>query len=99
MDINHPNQNGLTMRVFEVLGSGKKLVTTNGDVKKYPFYNTHNICIIDRNNIVMDRSFFDTPFQKIDTDLYKRMSINGWLEEIFFSENEFNWSGKKNNAC
>lgn len=99
LDINHPNQNGLTMRVFEVLGSGKKLVTTNGDVKKYPFYNTHNICIIDRNNIVMDRSFFDTPFQKIDTDLYKRMSINGWLEEIFFSENEFNWSGKKNNAC
>lgn len=91
LDVNHPNQNGLTMRVFEVLGSGKKLVTTNADVKKYPFYNTNNICIIDRSNIVMDRTFFDTPFQKTDSNLYERMSINGWLEEIFFSDNEFNW--------
>lgn len=91
LDVNHPSQNGLTMRVFEVLGSGKKLVTTNEDVKKYPFYNTNNIYIIDRSNIVLDRSFFGTPFQKIDSDLYERMSISGWLEEIFFPANEFNW--------
>lgn len=91
LDVNHPNQNGLTMRVFEVLGSGKKLVTTNEEVKKYPFYNINNISIIDRDNIVMDRSFFDTPYQKIDSDLYKRMSINGWLEEIFFPKDKFDW--------
>lgn len=92
LDINHPNQNGLTMRVFEVLGSGKKLITTNKDIKKYPFYNPNNIYIIDRKVTVMDKTFFDMPFQTMDDDLYERMSIKGWLEEIFFPENEFNWS-------
>jgi spore maturation protein CgeB len=91
LDINHPNQNGLTMRVFEVLGSGKKLVTTNEDIKKYPFYNPNNIYVIDRNAIVMDKAFFEIHFQGIDSELYERISIGGWLDEIFFSKDEFNW--------
>ena len=28
LDINHPNQRGLTMRTFEALGAGKKIITT-----------------------------------------------------------------------
>jgi spore maturation protein CgeB len=91
LDINHPNQNGLTMRVFEVLGSGNKLVTTNENIKKYPFYNSNNIYVIDRSKVIMDRSFFDLPFENMDLDLFERMSINGWLEEIFFPKDEFNW--------
>jgi hypothetical protein len=39
----------------------------------------------------MDRSFFDLPFENMDLDLFERMSINGWLEEIFFPKDEFNW--------
>ncbi len=27
------------MRTFETIGSGKKLITTNADIKDYPFYN------------------------------------------------------------
>ena len=34
LDINHPGQNGLTMRTFEALGAGKKLITTNTEIKK-----------------------------------------------------------------
>lgn len=98
LDINHPNQNGLTMRVFEVLGSGKKLVTTNSDIKKYPFYNSDNVYIIDRNNIEMDKTFFDKPFKRIDSVLYDKMSICGWLEELFFLDANFDWLSKRNNV-
>ncbi|WP_078225763.1 hypothetical protein [Flavobacterium sp. LM4] len=91
LDINHPNQKGLTMRVFEVLGSGNKLITTNSEIKKYPFYNSNNIYIIDRNNIKIDKSFFDVPFQKIEPQIYESMSITGWLNELFFQGNNFDW--------
>lgn len=97
LDINHPNQNGLTMRVFEALGSSKKLITTNMDIKRYPFYNENNIYIIDRNNIKMDYKFFELPFAGINEELYKRMSICGWLEELFFSDSDFEWLNKENN--
>ncbi|MFD2554231.1 CgeB family protein [Sphingobacterium tabacisoli] len=83
LDINHPGQKGLTMRTFESLGAGRKLITTNEDVKKYPFYNSKNIWIINRDNPVYDLSFFETEFVPIDEDLYKSMSIKGWIEEVF----------------
>lgn len=91
LDINHPNQNGLTMRVFEALGSGKKLITTNSDIKRYPFYNTNNVFVIDRYNIVVEKSFFDKPFIKIDEKLYNQMSIDGFLKELFFSKDINKW--------
>lgn len=96
LDINHPNQRGLTMRVFEALGSGKKLITTNVDIKKYPFYNENNIYVIDRNDINLNHHFFDLPFTNIDENLYYRMSISGWLEELFFSNESFDWLKEQN---
>ncbi|TDW47125.1 hypothetical protein EV144_105141 [Flavobacterium sp. 270] len=91
LDINHPNQRGLTMRVFEALGSGKKLITTNIDIKRYPFYNENNIYVIDRHNIKLDHHFFDLPFININENLYHKMSISGWLEELFFGNQSFIW--------
>lgn len=91
LDINHPNQRGLTMRVFEALGSSRKLITTNTDIKQYPFYNTNNIYVIDRNDISLDYGFFESPFIEINEDLYHKMSISGWLEELFFDEHSLDW--------
>ena len=31
------------MRTFEALGAGKKLITTNKEIKKYSFYESNNI--------------------------------------------------------
>lgn len=91
LDINHPFQKGLTMRTFEALGAGIKLITTNIEIKKYPFYNPNNVLVIDRNNIkIKDNNFFLSPFEIIAEDDYKKMSINGWLHCLFVaSENHF----------
>lgn len=92
LDINHPNQNGLTMRVFESLGASKKIITTNKDIANYPFYDTNNVLIIDRNNITVNKDFFEKPFKSIDRLLYEKMSIDGWVKDIFFNKNINFWN-------
>ena len=91
LDINHPGQHGLTMRTFEALGAGKKIITTNPDVKKYPFYNDNNVFVINRENVVLDTSFFESPFEKIPDQLYQEMSLSGWLKAIFIEKNQNCW--------
>ncbi|PVH25603.1 CgeB family protein [Sphingobacterium corticibacter] len=83
LDINHPDQDGLTMRTFETLGAGRKLITTNPNIKKYPFYNTQNVMIIDREQVDFDPAFFETEFLNFEPQLYAAMSLRGWLEEVF----------------
>jgi spore maturation protein CgeB len=83
LDINHFEQNGLTMRTFEALGAGRKLITTNPKIKKYPFYDPKNIYIIDRENIKFDENFFKSDFKKMNAEIRESMSLKGWIEEIF----------------
>jgi hypothetical protein len=91
LDIHHPKQVGLTMRTFESLGAEKKIITTNYDIINYPFYNSNNIWIIDRNNITVDLDFFTNSFNKLDPKLVHSMSITGWLEELFFDHEKRIW--------
>lgn len=83
LDIEHPMQNGLTMRTFEVLGAQKKLATTNREISEYDFYHEDNILIIDRKCPTISSEFLKRPFKKLDQSLLKKYSITGWLEEIF----------------
>jgi len=91
LDINHPGQKGLTMRTFEALGAGKKLITTNEEIKKYPFYNPKNIYVINRDNIVLDKTFFDTPYEDSSEEIYHKASIEGWLNCVFVEKDLNFW--------
>ncbi|MGB0879636.1 MAG: hypothetical protein ACPGTO_03630 [Polaribacter sp.] len=91
LDINHPSQKGLTMRTFEAIGARKKIITTNKEIKKYIFYNPNNIKIIDRDNLDLDLDFFASDYQKIDNEVYKMCTIDGWLSSIFIEKNNFYW--------
>lgn len=91
LDVNKPFQNGLTMRTFEALASGKKLLTTNCDIKNYPFYDPENIQILDRNKLNIDPVFFKTQFKKIDADLLDKMSLDSWIECLFFQNQDDYW--------
>lgn len=83
LDINHPKQSGLTMRTFETMGSQRKLITTNSDVKNYDFYQESNILVIDRKNPVIDMEFFKKPFVPYSESVLNKYSIEGWLRTIF----------------
>lgn len=83
LDINHPAQNGLTMRTFECLGAKKKLITTNTNVKSYDFYHENNILIIDREKIILDKNFLSLPYMELSPEIYKKYCIEEWLKTIF----------------
>lgn len=94
LDINHPYQTGLTMRTFEALGAGRKLITTNAQVIDYPFYDSENILIIDRNNIVLNETFFQTSFKAIASETLYLMSLDGWIDCLFNRHQDTYWLKK-----
>jgi hypothetical protein len=83
IDIQHPQQIGLTMRTIEVLGARRKLLTTNTDIVNYDFYHPNNIYVLDRNNLKIDTSFFNRKMVRVDDFIYNRYSIDGWISEVF----------------
>ncbi len=83
VDIEHPNQVGLTMRTFEVLASGKKLITTNKNIATHDFYHPSRICIIDRIDPKLETDFFEGQMEPLPMSFFVNFSLNGWLLEIF----------------
>ena len=82
LDIQHPNQTGLTIRTIEMIGMNKKLITTNESIKKYDFYNPNNIAVINRNSIEIPQEFLEIPFQKIDDKIYMKYSLENWIIDV-----------------
>ncbi len=91
LDINHPYQRGLTLRTFEALGAGKKIITTNQEIEKFPFYNANNIFVINRENIQLEKMFFQTPYKEIDRETYDKFSLEGFLYNIFVNPETDYW--------
>lgn len=89
LDIQHPNQNGLTMRCIETLGAKRKLITTNTEISKYDFYNKSNIFIISRDYFSTNKDleelsqFIKIPYQEVDSVVYEHYSIESWVDEVF----------------
>jgi len=83
LDIEHPRQTGLTMRTFEVIASGKKLVTTNRSVVDQDFYDPARILVIDRNDPVVPPQFLAAGLPPFPPGFISKYSLRGWLSEIF----------------
>jgi hypothetical protein len=83
LDVNHPQQIGLTMRTFETLGAQRKLITTNQDIKNYDFYNENNILVVDRKKPVIGEEFFLKPFEPYSSEMLFKYSIHGWISSLF----------------
>lgn len=83
IDVHHPKQTGLTMRMLESVGAQKKIITTNPDVKNYDFYQQDNILVVDRNNPEIPEGFLRQPYKPLDNNIYARYSLRMWVKEIF----------------
>ncbi len=82
VDIQHPKQTGLTMRTIEMLGANKKIITTNADIQNYDFYHPNNICIVDRDSIVVPTEFMTAPFAPVEEKVKGRYSINYFVLDV-----------------
>lgn len=81
LDIELNIQYGLTMRTFEALGAGLKLITTNTYIQDEPFYNPQNITILNRNNLCIDLDFFKTDF--LNDPSFERYLFENWFNNVF----------------
>lgn len=83
IDIQKKNQSGLTMRSIEVLGAGRKLITTNQDIKNYDFYDENNIAILNRENPQIPVDFLSKDYNEIDKEILEKYTISFFINEIF----------------
>lgn len=76
-------QTGLTMRTFETLGAGKKLITTNKNIINEPFYNPEFINVIDINDLTLNIDFIrKIPTSSMEQTI-KDYSIGNYIKKLF----------------
>lgn len=83
LDVEHSDQRGLTMRTIEMMGMGKKLITTNTGIQKYDFYHPNNICVIDRDAPQIPKDFWTSPYVPVSQSILQRYSLRAFVEDIF----------------
>jgi len=89
LDIQHPQQSGLSMRCIEALGKRKIIVTNNKDIANYDIYNHNNIII---NNYTDPTQCFDMfndlkmkKYVNLPIELLYKYSLDAWVKEIFYN--------------
>ena len=83
IDINRPDQLGLTMRSIEAVGAQRKLITTNSDIVNYDINSPKSVLIVNRKNPIINDSFFrlkETPYTPAVREKY---SVTAWINTIF----------------
>lgn len=87
-DMQHNQQTGLTMRTIETLGANRKLITTNGNIRKYDFYNEKNIFVIEDKNINDIEKFLKNDYEPVNNGIYKKYSLRSWVETFTSDAND-----------
>lgn len=81
VDFSNVNQSGLSMRVIEALGAGKKLLTTNEKIKNEAFYDPKQIHVTDWKQLAIPEDFFQTTYHAAKNLDYLR--LDNWLDTLF----------------
>ena len=83
VEFQRKNQIGLSFRVFEALGTKKKLITNNPDIINYDFYNPQNIFIIDEDNPIVPEDFVNSPYVDVPEEIICKYRVENWVKEVF----------------
>ncbi|HIE4562008.1 hypothetical protein R1L06_05205 [Stenotrophomonas sp. C4297] len=81
IDINRPDQKGLTMRTIEALGAQRKLITTNEDVSSYDLYSSSAVKIVDRVAPVVQDEFLTASHRPFDDAVRTRYTVGNWVRQ------------------
>lgn len=84
IDIHPSIQTGLTMRTFEVLASGAKLITTNREILKEKLYDENFIFLLN-NNYSEAIEFINKPLPEYKIKNIEEYSLNSWLQRLIFN--------------
>lgn len=82
LDTDMPIQVGATERVIWALARGKKVLSTNTQLKKMPFYNRDQIHFIDRLNPVLDIEFITSKGEFPINPYIEDLRIDKWVHKM-----------------
>lgn len=82
LDVSTNIHKGLSFRAFEAIGFGKKLITTNKEIKKYDFYHPNNIFVWDRQASENIQAFLDAPYVELDDYIKEKYSFSHWISNL-----------------
>ena len=81
LDFPFSEQVGLTIRTFEALGAGCKLITSNKSIKNYDFYNPNNIYVVDLDSMELpERDFFVRKYEQPPNEIVDKYSLDSWID-------------------
>ena len=87
VDIPMKNQNGLTIRTFETLSRGQKLLTSNTNITQYDFYSKEIIYLYSKGEIDFKSDFFKKDVVETSV-VFEKYFIGEWLNRILGLENK-----------
>lgn len=79
LDTDRETQTGTTPRVIWALANGKKIISTNSNFKKMPFYDKNQIMIIDRDNPIVDINFIKDKINFPISEYVNMLHIDKWI--------------------
>lgn len=82
IDVNHGGHQGLSFRVFEALGFGRKLITTNQEIKRYDFYHPNNILVWGDHTDEELRAFLAAPVVSPLPHIKEKYSFSNWISYV-----------------
>ncbi|WBV61967.1 hypothetical protein PFY12_07570 [Chryseobacterium camelliae] len=83
LDLQRQNQMGLSFRIFEAMALEKKFITDNQNIKNYDFYNPENILILNKDYSNVNKSFFESGYQKLPQEIYQKYTLDNWVNTVF----------------
>lgn len=82
LDMQHPSNSGLTIRTFESLAAGTKLITFNHYVKGYDFYSEDLIHVVNFDDFIIDERFVHFDGGCVSDDFYHNYSVHNFVKYI-----------------
>lgn len=82
LDLPFQEQTGYTHRLIEALANGKKVITTNKNIKEESFYNSKQIQIMDKQNPEADWNWIMEKSNFLVNSYFNDLELSVWLKSI-----------------
>jgi hypothetical protein len=83
LDIQYQFQTGFTHRLIEALANGKKVITTNQNIRNESFYNPEQIHILDTQSPEIDIRWIKTKSVFQINAYFPDLELSAWLKSTF----------------
>lgn len=82
LDYGVPYQTGYTLRLYDGLCNGRKVITNNKNVVEQPFYSKSNIFVLGMDDISIIKDFISGEFDDESSQILSEYSIEEWCNRF-----------------